>query len=75
MGGHVLGGVDAHGPEFQNVKMALALAHALLLEQHGTRGIDFNGNAQQNQQPAQADQSQQGQHNGQQPLEKVLIHG
>jgi hypothetical protein len=55
--------------------MALAASDPLLPEQHGAGGVQLDGNAQKQQQPAKTNDAQQGQHNGKEPFEAVLVHG
>ena len=74
MGGHVVGGVDAHGAEFQDVEIALMDAHPLLLEEHRPRRVQLDGKAEQKQQRRQHQQPAGRQHHVQQPLDSFLIH-
>ena len=74
MGGHVVGGVDAHGAEFQDVEIALMDAHPLLLEEHRPRRVQLDGKAEQKQQRRQHQQPAGRQYHGQQPLDSFLIH-
>ena len=74
MRGHIPGGVDAHGAEFQNIKMTFAQTHPLLAEEHGAGGIQLDGDAQQDQQPAQGQDAHQTQHNRQGSFDTITIH-
>ena len=59
MGGHIVGGVDPHGAEFQDVEMLFVDAHPFLLEKHRAGRIQLDGDAEHQQQGRKADHAAQ----------------
>ena len=55
MGGHIVGGVDPHGAEFQDVEMLFVDAHPFLLEKHRAGRIQLDGDAEHQQQGRKAE--------------------
>ena len=49
VGGHIVGGVDAHGAELEDIEMLFVDAHPLLPEKDRSRGIDLDGKAEDEQ--------------------------
>ena len=74
MGGYIVGGVPAHGAEFQDVKIGLALAHAALAEKHRSRGIELDPQCHQCHGDGQHKDGSQRKDNIQQTLDIVAIH-
>ena len=75
VGGHIVGGVDAHGAELEDIEMLFVDAHPLLPEKDRSRGIDLDGKAEDEQQRREHDHAAEGQNDRQQPLDAVSIHG
>ena len=75
MSGHIVGGIDPHGAEFEDVEVLFMDAHPLLLEENRPRRIHLDGDAENEQQRRKYEHPAQGQQDGQQPLDAVTIHG
>ena len=75
VGGHIVGGVDAHGAELEDIEMLFVNTHPLLPEKDRPRGIDLDGKAEDEQQRREHDHAAEGQNDRQQPLDAVSIHG
>ena len=75
MRGHIVGGIDPHGAEFEDVEVLFMDAHPLLLEENRPRRIHLDGDAENEQQRRKHEHPAQGQQDGQQPLDAVTIHG
>ena len=58
---HVLGSVRTHGTEFIDFKEFLVLAYALLMEEHRSRGVQFDAEHQNKQHRTEHDGSSQAQ--------------
>jgi len=61
VGGHIVGGVDAHGAELEDIEMLFVDAHPLLPEKDRSRGIDLDGKAEDEQQRREHDHAEEGQ--------------
>ncbi len=74
MGRGVLGGVGAHGAKLVDVKMLLVEPHALLLEEHGSLAVEFDGNSDGEHGEREHHDAEAGQNDIDKAFKEMLIH-